>query len=170
VNSTTITVADGVTTIIAHNFTVTLSEGSVVITPVPCDDTPDPPAPLVCESQPNWMGDGTPTVFSFEAGEGENGTGFFPSVSIGTELTLSPPGVWALLNDGDGISVALTRSPHLSSARSAMVTITSSDPNEAAVELEAVAEGSGLHANAAPGWQFVPGRSYCVSIVPAWGE
>ena len=158
-----------VVTVDGNTITFNTPQASVSVT-VHCPLVDPPSEPFECASQPAWLGDGSATVFGFVAGESAEGVGFFPAQNLGEASNETPVATWAILNDGESITAAFTRSPHLSSARSLTVTIASSEPGEEPVTFEAEPEGSGLHGSATPGWQFVPGRAYCVSVVPAWGE
>lgn len=76
-NQTTIVVSeDGTVTTVTHGkFIVTLSGGSVTVTPVACDEEPD--APYVCAPNPQWPQSASDVLrFSFAAGVGDESVGF----------------------------------------------------------------------------------------------
>jgi hypothetical protein len=166
VNSTTITVADGVTTIVSQNFTLVLSNGSVVITPAPC---PEEPAPFECSSHTVW--DAEPVVFGFKpVDDGEGGVQFFPPNSIGEFVGPAPESVWIIHNDGAAIRASFSLSPHLTGVQSATVSIASSVEGEEPIEFEIEPSGSGLTGTGTGSWQLVAGQTYCVTVLPARGE
>lgn len=165
-SNTTVVIENGVATVTSRGITIVLSQGTVTIDSGRCCCKTEDPE-LVCEAQTVWGGD--PVRFGFKpaAGGSDGEVKFFPPAGIGEATTDMPESIWVLQNQEGGVFVNLTRSPHLSSARSATVRIETA--GEDPIELEVVPSGSGM-AGLASGASLVAGKAYCVTITPAWGE
>ena len=161
---------------------ITVEDGSVVVrTPqttvtvtLNCQPCPDcPPAPFECESQPSWSS-GQPVVFRFTPGQDVAGnTAFEPAAGIGQPLSELPESIMRIENAvlTNAIGVTLMRSPHLSSARSATVILTSAVAGEPPLQIEVEPSADGTMFGEAEGsWQLTPDELYCATIIPAWGE
>ncbi len=147
------------------NLVVTLPQNGTVTIDVKecCCDAPG----FVCEAQTNW-GSSDPVKFGIIPQEDANGNVmFFPANGVGEAATDMPESVWVIQNQDGGIFVNLTRSPHLSSARGALVKIETEGQDP--VELKAEVNGSGI-AGFVNDVVLVAGKTYCVTITPLWGE
>lgn len=158
---------------IEDNKVVVRTPQATVTVEANCPPCPDCSPPFECEDQSSWSS-GQPVVFGFIPFEDATGnTAFTPLSEIGETLGALPESVVTIENstDTDAIRAVFERAPHLSSARSATVVISSSIEEEAPLTFEVTPNANGQLAGEGTGaWQLEPGQVYCVTITPAWGE